>query len=110
MVIVDREVNPILYKGPRGRKELWAATNGDGQHVFADQRLVGVNAARTLRTRPLFLDWRCQFEIKVLDGAVDGGDLETALQAAEAIGILDGRPVYAGQFTLEAFSKIKEAA
>jgi hypothetical protein len=98
MVIVDREVNPVVYRGPRDRKGLWNALNDSGQRVFADMRLVGINAARTMRTRPLFTGWAVEFEIKVIDGAVDQGDLASAIEAAESIGLLDGRPVYAGQF------------
>lgn len=110
MIIVDREVNPVGYVGPRGRKELWGEMDEAGNHPFADQRLVGVNKARTLRTRPLFVGWSCGFLIKSIDGAVDGHDIETALEAAQSIGILDGRPVYAGQFVVESFTKSKEAA
>lgn len=101
MVIVDREVNPVEYQGPRDRKGLWEAVDDSGNRVFADTRLVGVNAARTMRTRPLFRDWMVTFEIKVIDAAVDQKDLMSALEAAESIGLLDGRPVYAGQFTLQ---------
>lgn len=101
MVMVDREVNPVEYAGPRTRKELWAALDDSGNRLFADQRLVGINAARTLRTRALFRDWRVVFQVKVLDGAVDRSDLATALEASEPMGLLDGRPVYAGQFTVE---------
>jgi hypothetical protein len=103
MVLVDQEVNPVRYEGPRTRKELWLSGK------FVDQRLVGVNAARTLRTRPLFTDWSCGFDIKVLDGAVDVQAIQTALEAAEVIGILDGRPIYAGQFRTEFFKLNEES-
>jgi hypothetical protein len=109
MVIVDREVNRVEYEGPRTRKALWDAKTPAGARVFADQRLVGINAARTLRTRPLFSDWSCEFFIRVLDGAVNADDVRTALEAAETIGVLDGRPIYAGQFVTKAFAKVKEA-
>jgi len=105
MVIVDTEVNPVIYDGPRTREKLWDATGSRGVRLFADQRLVGINAARTLRTRPLFRDWSCQFTVKSLDGAVDGADIETALEACQTIGLLDGRPVYAGQFVVTQFKK-----
>lgn len=110
MVMVDREVNPLEYTGPRTRKALWEAKpkGGDGTdptitRLFADQRLVGINAARTLRTRPLFTNWSCSFVIRVLDGAVNEADVKTALEAAQHIGLLDGRPIYAGQFRVVAF-------
>lgn len=104
MVIVDQEINPVVYEGPRTRKELWATMDGKTR-VYADQRLVGINAARTMRTRPLFRNWSCAFKVKSLDGAVDGADIETALEAAQTIGILDGRPVYGGQFVVDSFSR-----
>lgn len=106
MVMVDREVNPVEYDGPRTRKALWAAVDDAGNRTFVDQRLVGVNAARTLRTRPLFRDWSVTFIVKVLDGAVSREDVATALEAAETIGLLDGRPVYAGQFTTESIEVV----
>jgi len=102
MVMIDREVNPVIYSGPRTRDALWSAK------LFMDQRLIGVNTARTLRTRPLFTDWSCEFVIRVIDGAVDSGDVRSALEAAEHIGILDGRPIYAGQFEVKAFVLIRE--
>lgn len=109
MVIVESEVNPVEYAGPRTRKELWEEKDEAGGRLFADQRLVGVNRKRTLRTRPLFRDWSCTFRVRVLDGAVDAKDLETALEAAQTIGILDGRPIYAGQFTVKSFVGVTNA-
>lgn len=97
MVLVEREVNPVIYTGPRTRKALWEHKTGETQ-TFVDQRLVGINAARTLRTRPLFTNWKCNFGVKVVDGAVNAEDVRAAIEAAETIGILDGRPIYAGQF------------
>lgn len=108
MVIVDREVNPVEYEGPRTRKALWDTKDKQGNRTFVDQRLVGINTKRILRTRPLFRDWRVEFEVKVIDGAVDKSDLFTALEAAEPIGLLDGRPIYAGQFTTESV-EVKDA-
>lgn len=110
MVIVEQEVNPVQYEGPRDRKELWGATEPDGTRTFADMRLVGVNAARTLRTRPLFRNWACEFVVTVLDGTVNAEDIEAALEAAQVIGMLDGRPTYAGQFTVRSFEEVADAA
>lgn len=107
MVIVEREVNPVSYEGPRSRKGLWEAVDAEGNRAFADMRLVGVNAARTLRTRPLFREWSCEFFVRVLDAAVNATDIEAALDAAQTIGILDGRPIYAGQFTVAAFEEAR---
>lgn len=100
MVQITREKNPVLYAGPRTRDGLWDSGK------FVDQRLVGVNAARTMRTRPLFRDWAVDFEVVVLDGAVNGDDVKAALEASESIGLLDGRPTYAGQFALRKFERV----
>lgn len=107
MVMVHGEINPVEYDGPRTRKELWSTKNANGTPRFADQRLVGIAKARTLRTRPLFVNWSCEFLVRVIDGAVDGTDLETAIEAAGPIGILDGRPIYGGSFHTEVFEKAK---
>ncbi len=108
MVLIESQVNPVQYEGPRTRKSLWEAMSGS-ERRFVDSRLVGVNSNRTMRTRPLFRDWSCEFVINVLDGAVNAEDIRTALEASETIGILDGRPMYAGQFRVLEFGARREA-
>lgn len=107
MVLVQDEVNPVQYEGPRERKALWSAIDENGERLYADQRLVGVNAARTLRTRPLFRDWSITFRVRVVDGAVDVSDFEAALDAAQTIGLGDGRPMYGGQFTVRSVEQVE---
>jgi hypothetical protein len=101
-VIVPDEVNPVLYEGPRTRDGLWKA-----KARFADQRLVGVGDKRILRTRPVFREWSITFTLHVFPGAINGEDIRSALEAAESIGLGDGRPVYAGQFVLKSFEVVK---
>jgi hypothetical protein len=97
-LLVEDEINPVLYEGPRTRDGLWKARD---RH--ADQRLVGISQKRTLRTRPLFRDWLIEFTVRVTDsGAVNPEDIRSALEAAESIGLGDGRPIYGGQFVVRA--------
>lgn len=106
-LLVENEINPVEYEGPRTRDGLWKA-----RETFAYQRLVGVGGrgkARVLRTRPMFRDWKIRFVVKVTDpGAVNPEDIRNALEAAECIGLGDGRPLYAGQFTVRGFEKVKQ--
>jgi hypothetical protein len=109
-LLCEETINPLSYKGPRDRKGLWEAKDPSGAPAFADQRLVGIGQRRILRTRPLFRDWKLDFSLRALDGALMGQDIATALHAAQKIGLLDGRPQYAGQFTVESFDEMKVAA
>lgn len=104
-VLVLDEINPVLYEGPRTRAALW---DDAVKHLPDYQRLCGVGQnKRILRTRPLFRNWTIEFTIKVFPGAINPEDIRTALEAAESIGIGDGRPIYAGQFTLRSFEEVK---
>ncbi len=99
---VAEEINPVQYEGPRTRKGLW-----DAKAQFADQRLVGVSEKRILRTRPVFRNWSIVFTIRVFPGSLNSEDIRSALEAAESIGLGDGRPIYAGQFTVRGFVQQK---
>lgn len=87
----------VLYKGPRDPDEMWK----DGS--FALRKTVGVQRARTMRTRPIFMDWQAELSIEV-DPVVF--DLDTLQNVWREAGIYAGlgemRPVY-GRFlaTLE---------
>lgn len=50
---------PLQYEGPREPDALWR----EGR--FALRKSVGIQSSRTIRTRPVFLDWQleCEFEI-----------------------------------------------
>jgi len=106
-VMVTNSMIPIQYKGPRKRKEMWETLDANGQHVFADMRLVGVGQRRILRTRPLFRDWSLKFTLRVEAGQVNADDVKSALEAAQSLGLGDGRPMYAGQFALVSVKEVK---
>ena len=73
--------------------ELWVAG------AYALRKTVGVQRARTVRTRPMFTDWTCELPIEV-DSTVF--DVDTLRQCWRDAGIYSGlgemRPVY-GRFT-----------
>lgn len=98
-VVDDRY--PLLYEGPRSVDELWTAG------TFADRRGVVVGMAKTMRTRPLFRQWRVGFQVALLECELNPEDVETAIVAAGPYGIGDGRPMLAGKFALLSFAEAK---
>lgn len=96
-IIISKDINPILYSGPRTREELW-------EQKFYDQRLVGIGGtSKVLRTRPLFRNWKINFTAKAFPGAINEEAVRQAIEDAEMIGLGDGRPTYAGQFLTTKF-------
>jgi len=87
----------VQYEGPRETETLWK----DGS--FALRKTVGIQRARTMRTRPIFRDWACELPVEV-DPVV--WDLDTLANCWKDAGVYAGigemRPVY-GRFvaTLE---------
>lgn len=82
---------PLKYKGPRDIQGLWDAG-------FYDQRMVSVERAKTLRTRPKFEEWSAQFEMMYSPSDFDDRTLHSLLDQAGRVGLLDYRPHY-GTFT-----------
>lgn len=84
----------LLYKGDelRDPEELWKTGN------FHLRKTVGVQRARTTRTRPLFTEWKTQLEIEVDPVIFDLDSLAVFWKdAGTYAGIGDMRPVY-GRF------------
>lgn len=87
----------VAYEGPRETDALWK----DGS--FALRKTVGIQRARTMRTRPIFREWQCELPVEV-DPVV--WDLDTLANCWKDAGVYAGlgemRPVY-GRFvaTLE---------
>lgn len=83
---------PLLYDGPRDLEGLYA----DGR--FVSRMSAGVNAARVMRTRPIFPSWSLEMEAIVDPGQLDLEEISTiAEQAGSMVGICDFRPRY-GRF------------
>ena len=80
---------PLGYDGPPGVVELWQS--GD----FTLRKSVGVQRARTIRTRPIFVDWRLELPVEVDSKIFDLDTLENIIRDAGVYsGLGDGRPIY----------------
>lgn len=95
---VPRGIHPITdfatlqYSGPVDPEDLWR----DGG--FALRKTVGVQKSRTVRTRPIFTDWKIELEVEVDDSIWDKHVLATAWKdAGRYCGLGEMRPVY-GRF------------
>lgn len=86
-IIVSTLKAPLRYKGPRDVQGLWDAG-------FYDQRMVSVERAKTLRTRPKFEVWSVDFELMYSPSDFDDRTLHALLDQAGRIGMLDYRPHY----------------
>ena len=83
---------PVLYDGPRDPDKLW------NNPKFRDTRAVRVQSARTMRTRPIFHDWACRFELSYLPAQIDKADLQQWLATGgQLVGLMEHRPRY-GRF------------
>ena len=66
-----------------------------------DQRCVGVQRKKTLRTRPCFKEWQLTFNVMYDETVLEEAQIMRAMQrAGERIGIGDYRPRF-GRFTVE---------
>lgn len=91
-VLIETDVNPIAYTGPRDAESLW--TNG----AFVHRASVKVGTSRVIRTRPIFRDWRVQADGVLDDTQLDLDQLaQIADNAGAFIGLGDWRPRF-GRF------------
>ncbi len=86
VTFVDLEYK-LLYTGPRDKDGLW-------KKGFYDQRMVGNQRARVLRTRPMFKDWAVEFQIIFDPTMIDERNITDVLRRAETLGIGDYRPLF----------------
>lgn len=88
---VDQHVL-IDYDGPRNPHEMWV----DGR--FALRKTVGVQRSRTVRTRPLFVEWQLKLPVEI-DPTVFDVDVLANLwhDAGVYAGLGEMRPIY-GRF------------
>jgi hypothetical protein len=93
----DAGVVKLEYEGPRDIAQLW----GNGTSAYVDSRLVVVNRARIMRTRPIFPQWSLHFIVR-FDASVvnDEGVIKSMEDAGFYSGLCDYRPRY-GRFTVE---------
>jgi len=81
---------PLIYEGPRGRDELFAA----GFAYTTAIRNSGMNGGRVQRTRPCFEDWALEATIYVDPHQIGLEDLGRVAGVAQRIGIGDYRPEF----------------
>lgn len=87
----------LIYDGPTNPLELWKAG------TFTLRKTVGVQRARTVRTRPMFTSWTVVLDVEVDALVIDVHTLKVAwADAGRYSGLAEMRPVY-GRFegTLE---------
>lgn len=86
--VVDEVV--LQYDGPRNPDELWKGG-------YWDRRVVGVNRASVMRTRPHFAKWQAQVNVEYDPEFVDVDSLdEWMFIAGRQVGLLDYRPGKSG--------------
>lgn len=95
---VQRGITPLtehatlIYEGPDDPEDLWRSGS------FSLRKTVGVQRSRTVRTRPVFVDWQSELTVEVDLAIFDIDTLEKAWRDAGLYaGIGDMRPVY-GKF------------
>ena len=92
-VVIDTDVNPLVYRGPRDPDGLWADEN------FRHRASVKIGQQRVMRTRPLFREWEVYADGIYDPAIINLGDLgEIAETAGARIGLGDWRPRF-GRFT-----------
>lgn len=86
------EYAELIYDGPTDPEKLWQAGG------FALRKSVGVQRSRTMRTRPMFTDWKASLPIEVDATVFDLHTLEAIWKDAGVYaGLGEMRPVY-GRF------------
>jgi hypothetical protein len=96
-MFITTDINPLGYAGPRGADDLWK----DGRFTHTASIRVGATGGRTMRTRPVFPEWKLQCEGVLDTSLVDLVQLQDiATTAGAMIGLGDWRPRF-GRFTAE---------
>lgn len=87
-VWVTEAMMPLDYKGPRTVAGLWR----EKRHV--DQRMVGNQKVRILRTRPRFDEWALTATVTFDEEAIDQRTMESVFKRAQTLGLCDYRPLF----------------
>ena len=94
-VFEREEFTELRYDGPNDPEKLFKNKR------FVDSRLVVVQRARIVRTRPIFREWGLTVALNVNTDVIDVADVEqSVVRAGEVIGMGDYRPRY-GRFEVE---------
>lgn len=85
---------PILYDGPSELDKLWA------NEAYRLTVGVRVQRNRVMRTRPIFRDWACEFELMYDAGQLNESEVkEIVKRTGEEVGLCDWRPKF-GRFVV----------
>lgn len=87
---IDSNECPLIYQGPRDVAGLW----GDGESEFVSRMSVKNQAARVMRTRPIFKEWAIEAEFEIDPGIITSLDVmqQIAGNAGQLAGLGDYRP------------------
>lgn len=84
----------LEYSGPRDPEKLYELSQ------FRDRRGVRVQQSRVIRTRPIFRNWSCSFEVEFDPTLITHEQISTSLiRCGKAIGLCDFRPRF-GRFVV----------
>lgn len=101
-IFTDSEGFHLAFRGPKKPEALFKKPE------FVDSRIVVVQRARIMRTRPIFPVWSLNFTITINSETLQAQDVMRAISNAGAIvGLGDYRPKY-GRFVVSSFKEVSE--
>lgn len=94
-LIFDSLVYRLDYDGPRDLENLW----GEGTSQFVSRESIAVQAARVMRTRPVFNEWGVSLTAEFDTSELDPDRFaEFVVKAGRMVGLGDWRPEKNGQY------------
>ena len=100
--LVVKDFAYLEYDGPEDPEELFEYTDDLGIRPFVDQRMVGIQRNKILRTRPIFNEWALPISIYVEPNAIQEEAIREYVDTAGILlGIGDGRSLGYGRFEIE---------
>ena len=100
--LVVKDFAYLEYDGPEDPEELFEFTNDLGIRPFVDQRMVGIQRNKVLRTRPIFSEWILPISIYVEPNVIQEEAIREYVDTAGILlGIGDGRSLGYGRFEVE---------
>ena len=83
------EFVPLIFDGPQNPHALWK------QGTFSLRKSVGVQRARTMRTRPIFNEWQLELDVEVDPTVLDVHTIKFMWRdAGKYAGLGEMRPIY----------------
>jgi hypothetical protein len=83
----------LKYDGPKDPDKMYHGKDGVSQ--FVDVRAVRVNQSRTMRCRPIFNQWSCEFTVQYNEEILNAADVTSmVVNGGKLIGLMEHRPRY----------------